>query len=209
MYYEIIKVGKENIGLVWQLVSDKPQMEYIYLPRPVEPFINGIIKDFPKVEKAARKMPGDITRLIADIYNGKKVNFDHSLLNLAKLTKFSAHVLQQTCKIPKGKVDTYSGLAAKIGSPGAARAVGTALANNPFPLVIPCHRVVRADGSLGGFGGGIQMKKELLNKEGVVLDDKGRVAAKCFYSNSNSSATFVGFVVGFLNVLVIRLVAFF
>ena len=68
-----------------------------------------------------------------------------------------------------------------MGCPGAARAVGTALANNPFPIIIPCHRVVRADGSLGGFGGGLAMKKELLTKEGISLDRNRRVPAKYFW----------------------------
>ncbi len=180
MYYQIIKANKEEIGLVWQFVCARPQVEYIYLPCPIEPLKDKIIKDFPEVKKEARRIPGDIAQQIAQLYSGSKINFDHSLLNFAKLTKFSALVLKQTGKIPQGKVDTYSGLAAKIGSPGAARAVGTVLANNPFPIAIPCHRVVRSDGSLGGFGGGILMKKELLNKEGVMLDKKNRVAAKWF-----------------------------
>ena len=99
-------------------------------------------------------------------------------MNLSRLTDFSAKVLKQACKIPRGKVATYSGLAAKLGKPRAARAVGTALANNPFPIIIPCHRVVRADGSLGGFGGGLRMKRELLHREGVALNAEDRVNAE-------------------------------
>ncbi|MFH1910729.1 MAG: MGMT family protein, partial [Pseudomonadota bacterium] len=78
-------------------------------------------------------------------------------------------------EIPRGRVMTYGGLAAKLGLPGGARAVGNALAGNPFPLVIPCHRVVRSGGDLGGFGGGTDMKKALLMLEGVVFDRQGRV----------------------------------
>jgi methylated-DNA-[protein]-cysteine S-methyltransferase len=115
------------------------------------------------------------------LYLGLKTNIDLSLLNMTRLSEFSAKVLKSTCKIPRGKVATYSGLAAKINSPRAARAVGTALANNPFPIVIPCHRVVRSDGSLGGFGGGSNMKRELLVKEGVVFDSTDRVSAKCIW----------------------------
>jgi methylated-DNA-[protein]-cysteine S-methyltransferase len=178
MYYSIIKAAKEEIGLVWQFVGGKPLVEYIYLPSSADNLKDKISKEFPEAQKALRKIPGGIAGKIAKIYTGEKVSFDHSCLNLVKLPKFSARVLRQTGKIPRGKVATYSGLAAKIGSPRAARAVGTALANNPFPLAIPCHRVVRADGSLGGFGGGIRMKKELLGKEGVAADEKGRIAVK-------------------------------
>jgi methylated-DNA-[protein]-cysteine S-methyltransferase len=62
-----------------------------------------------------------------------------------------------------------------LGCPRAARAVGTALANNPFPIIIPCHRTIRADGTPGGFGGGIMMKRNLLEMEGVRFDPRGRV----------------------------------
>jgi len=182
MYYQIIKVGKEEIGLVWGYVGKKPQLEYISLPNPKAKLAAGIIKDFPEIDKIQRKIPGGIDERIAKLYFGKKENVDLSLLNLSKLTDFSAKVLKQAYKIPRGKVATYSGLAAKLGKPRAARAVGTALANNPFPVIIPCHRVIRADGSLGGFGGGLEMKRELLDREGVALNDQNRLNAEYFWN---------------------------
>lgn len=182
MYYQIIEAGKEHVGIVWRYVENKPLIENIFLPCPRGQLISKIKRRYSGMNLTGRMIPDGVAEQIAQMYSAAEINFDHSLLNWAKLTKFSARVLRQTCKIPPGKVDTYSGLAAKIGSPRAARAVGTALANNPFPLVIPCHRVVRADGSLGGFGGGIGMKKELLNKEGVVLDGQNRVPEECFFS---------------------------
>ncbi|MGV8058221.1 MAG: methylated-DNA--[protein]-cysteine S-methyltransferase [Smithellaceae bacterium] len=180
MNYQIVAAKNKYIGIVWQFQGSKLFIENIFLPCPLKQLIAKIKKEYPAINKAERKIPGGVAEQIAKIYAGEKVNFNLSFLNWEKLSVFSGKVLKATCEIPLGKVATYSGLAAKSGSPHAARAVGTALANNPFPLVIPCHRVVRADGSLGGFGGGIQMKKELLNKEDVVLDSKGRVAAKCF-----------------------------
>jgi methylated-DNA-[protein]-cysteine S-methyltransferase len=178
MYYQIIKVKKEEIGLVWQNVRGKSQVEHIYLPNPKRRLKERIIKDFPGIDKIPRKIPGGIDDRIVKLYFGKKENVDLSLLNLSNLTDFSAKVLKQACKIQRGKVATYSGLAAKLGTPRAARAVGTALANNPFPIIIPCHRVVRADGSLGGFGGGLRMKRELLDREGVALNAEDRVNAE-------------------------------
>jgi methylated-DNA-[protein]-cysteine S-methyltransferase len=85
----------------------------------------------------------------------------------------------ETAAIACGKVMSYGDLARKILAPGAQRAVGTALGRNPFPLIIPCHRVIRSDGSLGGFGGGLALKLELLQLEGVEFDEKGRVKKKC------------------------------
>jgi methylated-DNA-[protein]-cysteine S-methyltransferase len=177
MYYQLISVNKESIGIVWQNIGGKPQIEGIFLPDTKAKLIMAIKKEFPAI-KEEKKIPGNIAKQIAEFYAGKKIKFDLSLFNLKKLTRFSAKVLKETCRIPHGKLASYSGLAARIGSPRAARAVGTALANNPFPLVIPCHRVVRSDGSLGGFGGGLKMKKELLDKEGVKTDKKGKVAAE-------------------------------
>jgi len=178
MFYQIIKVGKDEIGLVWNDVAGKPQVEYIYLPGGKEKMTNRIVRDFPAIHKTQRAICKDIDQLIADLFIGKKKNFDLSLLNLSRLTDFSAKVLKQAYKIPRGKVATYSGLAAKVGNPRAARAVGTALANNPFPILIPCHRVVRAGGRLGQFGGGSDMKKQLLEKEGMIIGPQGVVPLK-------------------------------
>ena len=170
MFYQIIKVGKEEVGLVWDCAGKKPCVEYIYLPNPKRKLKERIIKDYPEINKIPRRITGGIDDRIAKLYFGKKAQVDLSYLNLSRLTGFSAKVLKQTCKIPRGKVATYSGLAAKLGKHRAARAVGTALANNPFPIIIPCHRVIRAGGTLGGFGGGLKMKRELLDKEGVALN---------------------------------------
>jgi methylated-DNA-[protein]-cysteine S-methyltransferase len=178
MYYQLISVNKEVIGIVWQNIGSKPQIERIFLPSTKAKLVAAIKKEFPAINNKEKQMPGKIAAQIADFYSGKQVKFDLSLFNLKKLSEFSAKVLKETCRIPRGRVASYSALADKIGSPRASRAVGTALANNPFPLVIPCHRVVRSDGLLGGFGGGLKMKKELLEREGAISDYKGRVSIK-------------------------------
>ena len=77
--------------------------------------------------------------------------------------------------IPRGRVSSYGLIAARIGSPGGARAVGRALATNPFPIVVPCHRAIRSDGRLGGFQGGAGMKRALLEQEGIAVSPEGRV----------------------------------
>jgi O-6-methylguanine DNA methyltransferase len=80
---------------------------------------------------------------------------------------FSGKVLTALSRVPYGRVISYSDLAARAGFPGAARAVGTVMAKNPLPLLIPCHRVIKADGSTGQFGGGVDLKKKLLDLEGT------------------------------------------
>src|SRR2546425_9860198 len=84
------------------------------------------------------------------------------------LTAFEQAVWRKTREIPRGEVRPYGWVAREIGRPAAVRAVGTALANNPIPYFIPCHRVVRTDGHIGNYGGGgPQAKKAILTLEGV------------------------------------------
>jgi methylated-DNA-[protein]-cysteine S-methyltransferase len=86
-------------------------------------------------------------------------------------TTFQIKIWNYLKKIPKGKVKTYSQVAKGIGKPLAVRAVANAIGKNPLPPKIPCHRVIRSDGSLGGYSGkgGIKTKKMLLKKEGITL----------------------------------------
>ena len=105
---------------------------------------------------------------IAAYFEGENVDFSTDpAVNLDGLTPFDRKVLQTCRKIAPGETTTYGDLAVRIGHPGAARAVGTALAHNPIPLIIPCHRVLRSDGSLGGFSapGGLTTKQNLLRHE--------------------------------------------
>jgi len=110
--------------------------------------------------------PADLARKISDQLSGKRrLRFD-----LRGLTPFSQAVLEKTLKIPRGQVRPYGWVAREIGHPAAVRAVGTALANNPIPYFIPCHRVVRSDGVIGNYGGGgPEAKKNILSLEGVQL----------------------------------------
>ena len=90
-------------------------------------------------------------------------------LKLSGHPDFQRDVWRVTSEIPYGEVRTYGWVAARLGRPKTARAVGGALAQNPFPVVVPCHRVVRTDGSLGGFSAGLEWKKALLQLEGTCL----------------------------------------
>lgn len=83
-------------------------------------------------------------------------------------TKFQKKVWKALCEIPYGKTASYKEIAVKVGSPQAARAVGLANNRNPIPIVIPCHRVIGADGSLTGYAGGLALKQRLLNIERVT-----------------------------------------
>lgn len=94
---------------------------------------------------------------------------DGSVVDWSGMRPFARAVLEATSAIPRGGVRSYAEIADVIGRPRAARAVGTALARNPVPLLVPCHRVVRADGSPGEYGlGGTDVKRRLLNSEGAT-----------------------------------------
>ena len=81
---------------------------------------------------------------------------------------FRRKVLRQTARIPFGQTRSYKQMAERAGSPRAVRAAGSALGSNPIPIVVPCHRVLRIGGGLGGYGGGLELKRELLKLEGAL-----------------------------------------
>ncbi|MEQ8819266.1 MAG: MGMT family protein [Sumerlaeia bacterium] len=91
-----------------------------------------------------------------------------------ELTPFAREVSEACAAIPRGEVRSYGQLAKAVGNPKGSRAIGGVMARNPLPLLIPCHRVVRSDGSLGNYGGGLEMKRWLLEREGVAIDAAGR-----------------------------------
>jgi len=100
-------------------------------------------------------------------------------LNLEQLPDFERQVLMKTLEIPRGEVRPYAWVAAELGRPLAVRAVGNALARNPIPFVIPCHRVVRSDGRIGNYGaGGPSAKRALLESEGLDTDVLERLPAR-------------------------------
>ncbi|MFV1974272.1 MAG: methylated-DNA--[protein]-cysteine S-methyltransferase [Candidatus Scalindua sp.] len=110
-----------------------------------------------------RQLKSVINELL-DYFNGNKVNFK-SILDLSIGTIFQRKVWGQINKIPYGELRTYKWIAREIGNLKAIRAVGNAVGENPVPPIIPCHRVIRSDGNLGGFSSGISLKKWLLKLE--------------------------------------------
>jgi methylated-DNA-[protein]-cysteine S-methyltransferase len=98
---------------------------------------------------------------------GENVDFGDQPLDYAEATGFQIRVWDCTRAIPRGSVRSYKWVATHTGSPNSARAVGQALACNPYPIVVPCHRVVGQDGRLIGFAAGVDMKRRLLELEAV------------------------------------------
>ena len=113
----------------------------------------------------------EVVDQLAAYFAGDLRNFTIPL-DLDAASEFTRRVLKATAEIPYGETRTYGEIAEAIGSPGATQAVGNALGANPIPVVIPCHRVVRADGSMGWFTGGPHIKRMLLDLEGVHFPEQ-------------------------------------
>jgi len=143
--------------IFWSLHKQKPKILRIVLSKNSNLFPNSGAGSCPEINAFARQ--------IEKFLNGKAVRFPLSVLRLDLCSVFQQKVLAAAQAIARGKTSTYQLVAKKTGNPGASRAVGKALATNPFPLVIPCHRVIRSDGSLGGYQGGLKMKQALLRME--------------------------------------------
>lgn len=118
----------------------------------------------PRVIEAPERLD-PLRRELDEYFEGRRRRFDVRT-DRALIGPFARKVLGRTARIPYGKVSTYSEVAAAAGSPRASRAAGNALARNPIPIVIPCHRVLRSRGAMGGYAGGLERKERLLELEG-------------------------------------------
>ena len=109
----------------------------------------------------------DVRRELDEYFDGRRRRFDLALD--LRVAPFHEAVLNELARVPYGQVDTYGHLAARVGRPRAARAVGLVMNRNPIPIVLPCHRIIGANGSLTGYGGGLDNKRRLLELEGATL----------------------------------------
>jgi methylated-DNA-[protein]-cysteine S-methyltransferase len=116
-----------------------------------------------RVLRAPRELD-PVRRELDEYFEGRRRAFDLPL-DLRGREGFSRDILERLAKVPYGEVTTYKSLAVEAGNPRAARAVGTIMNRNPIPIVLPCHRVVGSNGSLVGYGGGLERKRLLLDLE--------------------------------------------
>jgi methylated-DNA-[protein]-cysteine S-methyltransferase len=119
----------------------------------------------PRVLAAPRRLD-ETRRELDEYFSGTRRSFELRL-DWRLTHGFGRRVLQSTAKIPYGSVSSYASIAAAAGSPRGSRAAGNALGGNPLPIIVPCHRVLRAGGALGGYTGGVERKVTLLAIEGV------------------------------------------
>jgi len=169
------------VAILWSGHDGAPTIFRVLLSRPGAPAAALASDLYPAALRSSCAAIDAVAARIEAFLAGEAAFFSLDLVALSSRPPFQQAVLRAEHGIPRGRVSTYGLIAAHLGKPKATRAVGNALATNPFPLIVPCHRAVRSDGSLGGFQGGPAMKRALLEREGIAFDRAGRVAAPRFH----------------------------
>jgi len=177
-----IQTGFGQVSVVWRLVDDAPKVVRLFLSSPGVSAVSMAEKYFPGSPVSVNSTIDYVVKGVTETLTGRRVIFPLYLVDLSVCSDFQRRVLETVHRIPRGSVATYREIAVSLGKPGASRAVGTALAKNPFPLLIPCHRAIRSDGNSGGYQGGEEMKRCLLESEGVDFGPSGLILGKYRYS---------------------------
>jgi methylated-DNA-[protein]-cysteine S-methyltransferase len=169
------------VAVLWSVYGGQPKIVRVLLSKS-EASAKQLVKAFfsdvlcfscAEVDAVADQIVAFLT--------GDDICFSLDIARLDLCSEFQQRVLHAEHGIPRGSVSTYQRIAKYLSNANGARAVGTALANNPFPILIPCHRAIRSNGTLGGYQGGLEMKRALLEMEGISLDNSGKVTTNNFF----------------------------
>lgn len=165
LYYATFK---SPVGEILATRTDKG-LNFITFPKGRwQRFLQALRRDETITLKKDEKRFSSLKKDLKRYFSGKKVSFRQPL-DLSGGTAFQKRVWKAMQKIPPGQTKSYGWLAGRVGGRNKARAVGAACGANPVPIVVPCHRVVKSDGSLGGYGGGLGVKRKLLGVEKAAI----------------------------------------
>lgn len=181
MNYELVASAFGTLAVVWREVEGRPKVYRIYLPRERASSDEFILKNYHNIKQCTCPEIQVLNKQLQNFLIGQAVQFDLDIVAFEECHAFQRKVLLAEYKIPRGWVSTYGRIAGNLGLLSGARAVGNALAKNPFPIIIPCHRAIKSDGGLGGFQGGLNMKRALLEFEGVKFSASGRAVMDRVY----------------------------
>jgi O-6-methylguanine DNA methyltransferase len=171
VYASVVHVDLSGpVGPVFVAYTDQG-ISYVVRGTDQDAFVSEFQERYERPVRLVARPPKPLAEAVR---TGRTRQLDYDLRGL---TAFEQAVLRKTLEIPKGETRPYGWVAAEIGRQRAVRAVGTALGHNPIPFLIPCHRVVRSDGSEGQYGFGTEMKRSILVAERVNLDEVHELAA--------------------------------
>lgn len=190
MYKELVQpTPYGSICIVWSHTDQGPKIIRVLLSKPGLTAESQALELYPAIPVASCSEIDAVGAGMKRLLAGDPVDFPLHITDLDRCGDFQKQVLQAEHAIPRGRVSTYRLIAAHLGKPNNARAVGNALANNPFPLIVPCHRAIRSDGKLGGYQGGLEMKRKLLEREGIAFDSAGKVVCVHYYYDRGGRTT--------------------
>jgi len=167
--------------IVWQANDKGAKTHRVFLPSKKTGAKETAQASFVDLKPEACPAIRELGERIQRFLSGEAVDFELDTVALERCSPFQKRVLLASHNIPRGRVTTYARMAKHLGNPNGARAVGNALAHNPFPIIIPCHRTIKANRELGGFQGGQEMKQALLQLEGIKFARTGKVVADSIY----------------------------
>lgn len=144
-----------SVVIGWSFFGDFPKIVRVLLSTPEVSAKVRVSKLYPDSEASSCTEINAVATAIGTFLEGDNVQFSLDVVDLSLCSPFQQSVLCAEHRIPRGSVSTYQLIASHLGKRNGARAVGNALANNPFPIIVPCHRAIRSDRSLGGFQGGL------------------------------------------------------
>jgi len=177
LFFALRKTPFGPAAVLWGILRGRPRIYQVLLSKPGKPADRIVRSDFSDVKRSSCNEIDRVTNKIAAFLSGENIRFSLDIIRLDLCSPFQQKVLRAEHGIPRGRVSTYQRIAGHLRNRNASRAVGTALATNPFPIIIPCHRAIRSNRTLGGYQGGLDMKRTLLEMEGIVFDDSGRIIA--------------------------------
>ena len=177
-YYYLRRTPFGSVAVLWSVHREQPKIWRTLLSKHRVSAKQLVQTYFPDLIPSSCTEVDLVADEIAAFLTGEDIQFSLGIARLDLCSKFQRRVLLAEYDIPWGSVSTYHRIANHLGNAKGGRAVGRALATNPFPIIIPCHRTIRSDGTLGGYQGGLEMKRALLKTEGILFDASGRVTVK-------------------------------
>lgn len=181
--YTLLPSPFGGFAIVWQQTEKGPKVHRVFLPSEETTAEELFRNNFPGARPLSCPTIDELSARIQNFLKGEPIKFELDIIVLEKCSDEQKKVLMADYDIPRGSVAKYGGVAKKVGRDDrrGAQNVGTALKTDPLPIIFPCHRVIKFNGDIGDYQGGIKMKRALLEMEGVEFLPNGKVRMNRVY----------------------------